>query len=187
MTFDIEAARAAGYTDEEISNYLKNGEKVSENSVVDSAPPPDMVVPTVNQPSSAAPAAATAALAAPAALSSVGGAGAAALGAYGAYQAGKNVLEKMKPGPVAPGPMPGGQPPMAAAPVAPVQPPPPGLSTPMAQRAASIVSGAAKIAAPLMIGKELFYTSPEEQQQLKEMAQSGNSLRDQINRKLGIK
>lgn len=46
-----------------------------------------------------------------------------------------------------------------------------------------ITQGASKALAPAMVAKELFYTSPEEVQQLKEMRQSGTSLKDWGNQK----
>jgi hypothetical protein len=53
----------------------------------------------------------------------------------------------------------------------------------MAQRVAPFVQGASKALAPAMIAKELFYTSPEEVQQLQQMRQSGTSLKDTMNKK----
>ena len=53
----------------------------------------------------------------------------------------------------------------------------------MAQRVAPFIEGASKALAPAMIAKELFYTSPEEVEQLKQMRQNGTSLRDWGNQK----
>jgi hypothetical protein len=47
-----------------------------------------------------------------------------------------------------------------------------------------LAQGASKAIAPAMIAKELFYTSPEEVQQLKEMSQNGTSLKDVANQKM---
>ena len=46
-----------------------------------------------------------------------------------------------------------------------------------------LAQGAGKMIAPAMIAKELFYTSPEEVQQLQQMRQSGTSLKDTMNKK----
>ena len=59
----------------------------------------------------------------------------------------------------------------------------PGMLGQMAQRVAPFVEGASKALAPAMIAKELFYTSPEEVQQLQQMRQSGTSLKDTMNKK----
>lgn len=55
---------------------------------------------------------------------------------------------------------------------------------PAMQRVAPYLEGAGKMVAPAAIAKELFYTSPEEVQQLKEMSQSGTSLKDVANQKM---
>ena len=59
---------------------------------------------------------------------------------------------------------------------------------PAMQKIAPMLEGAGKVAgkalAPAMIAKELFYTSPEEVEQLKQMRQSGTSLKDVANQKM---
>jgi hypothetical protein len=58
---------------------------------------------------------------------------------------------------------------------------------PAMQKIAPMLEGAGKVAgkalAPAMIAKELFYTSPEEIEQLKQMEQNGTSLKDTMNKK----
>ena len=57
---------------------------------------------------------------------------------------------------------------------------------PLAQRVAPVLQGASKLVAPAAIASELFYTSPQEQAQLKQMEQSGTTLKDWTKQKLGI-
>jgi hypothetical protein len=57
---------------------------------------------------------------------------------------------------------------------------------PLAQRVAPVLQGAGKILAPAAVASELFYTSPEEQAQLKQMEQSGTTLKDWTKQKLGM-
>lgn len=52
---------------------------------------------------------------------------------------------------------------------------------PVLNRVAPALEGAGKMLAPAMIAKELFYTSPEEQAQLKQMEQSHTGLKDWVN------
>jgi hypothetical protein len=54
---------------------------------------------------------------------------------------------------------------------------------PAMQKIAPMLEGAGKLLAPAAVAKELFYTSPEEVQQLQQMRQSGNSLKDTMNKK----
>jgi hypothetical protein len=100
----------------------------------------------------------------------------------------------------------GGQAPVPGAPAPMAPPPPPPVGGPAAQQADSFLSsiaskygqvankvapvlnrvapaleGAGKMLAPAMIAKELFYTSPEEQAQLKQMEQSHTGLKDWVN------
>ena len=55
---------------------------------------------------------------------------------------------------------------------------------PAMQKIAPMLEGAGKMVAPAAIAKELFYTSPEEVEQLKQMRQSGTSLKDVANQKM---
>jgi len=57
---------------------------------------------------------------------------------------------------------------------------------PLAQRVAPVLQGASKLLAPAAVASELFYTSPEEQAQLKQMEQSGTTLKDWTKQKLGM-
>jgi hypothetical protein len=57
---------------------------------------------------------------------------------------------------------------------------------PLAQRVAPVLQGASKLLAPAAVASELFYTSPEDQAQLKQMEQSGTTLKDYTKQKLGM-
>ena len=90
MAFDREAAKKAGYTDEEIDAYLRANPDVDKpasdatsiNDIVNSLPPPTTVVPEVGR---TAETAATAGI-------GLGPAALGAAGAYGAYELGKRVV-----------------------------------------------------------------------------------------------
>lgn len=57
---------------------------------------------------------------------------------------------------------------------------------PLAQRVAPVLQGANKLLAPAAVASELFYTSPEQRAQLQEMEQSGTTLKDYTKQKLGM-
>ena len=52
---------------------------------------------------------------------------------------------------------------------------------PVMNKIAPMLEGAGKMIAPAMLAKELFYTSPEEQAQLKDMEQNHTGLKDWVN------